>query len=145
MLQWSWLCTVLIPLFSAKCDSHLSIVTISPLHFYSRQPRLHSLPYYDNHSMSVICIANAIQSTVTDEFMSSVHRNVTVSNRCHSVVIKSTPRSYTNFCWIKAVQKFLHILRRYTCIVTDWKKVSWQKRVHLVHSWHCFKNIWNKC
>jgi len=76
------------PLFSAKCDSHLSIFTISPLHFYSRQPCLYSLPYYDNHSMSVTRTVNAIQSTVTDEFTSSVHRNVTVSNRCHSGVIK---------------------------------------------------------
>jgi hypothetical protein len=34
MIQWSWLCTLLMPLFSAKCDSHLSIFTISPLHFF---------------------------------------------------------------------------------------------------------------
>lgn len=130
LILWSWLCTLPMTLFSAKCDSHFFIFTISPLHFYSRQPCLHSLPYYDNHSMSVICIANAIQSTVTDEFMSSVHRNVTLSNRCHSGVIKSTPSSYTKFCWITTVQKFLHILRRYKYIwiVTDWKKISWQKK-----------------
>lgn len=123
MIHCSWLRTLLMPLFSAKCDSHLSIFTISPLHFYSHQPCLRSLPYCDNHSMSVICIANAIQSTVTDEFMSSVHRNVTLSNRCHSGVTKSTQRSFTKFCWIKEVEKFFHILRRYMCIVTDWKKI----------------------
>jgi hypothetical protein len=88
MNQWGWLCTLLMPMFSAKCDSHLSILTFSPLHFYSHQPCLHSLPYYENHSMSVICIAYAIQSTVTDVFMSSVHRIVTLSNRCHSGVPK---------------------------------------------------------
>jgi len=53
---------------------------------------------------------------------------------------QSTPRSHAEFCWIKGVEKFLHILRRHTWTVTDWKKTSWQK-----NSWHYFKNIWNKC
>lgn len=95
MIQWRWLCTLLMPLFSAKCDSHLSVFTISPLHFYSRQPR----SIHCHITIITVCHLYCLHHSQYCNWC--IH--VKCSQNCDSVqqmpftCTQSTQRSYTSF------------------------------------------------